>query len=275
MVHFAFFTFNFSLLTCFINWNVNPEIFRLGTIAVRWYGLLFAFAFLCGYFILTGFLIKEKVSLQIRDSLLTYMFLGTVIGARLGHCLFYEPGYYLHHPWDILKIWEGGLSSHGAAIGILTALYIYSRQYKTSHFWILDRMVILITLGGAFIRTGNLMNSEIVGKASNAPWAFVFTRLGDGIPRHPTQIYEALFCLLIFTGLISYYYYKNGKPNEGVIFSVFLIALFTVRFFIEFFKEVQVDFENSLALNLGQLLSLPFIFTGIILLIFISKRSKS
>ena len=258
----------------FIFWNPDPEIFRFGSFAVRWYGLLFASAFLCGYYIMGLFLKKEKLPLPLRDSLLTHMFLGTVLGARLGHCLFYEPAYYLSHPLEILKIWEGGLASHGAAIGNLIALYLFAKHHKISYFWVLDRVVIPTALAGAFIRTGNLMNSEIYGRPTELPWAFVFQRIGETAPRHPTQIYEAICCLIIFSFLLWYYYKHNGKPKEGIIFSLFLIMLFSARFFIEFLKEVQVDFEKTLSYDLGQLLSLPFIATGIIILILKSRKKK-
>ena len=171
-------------------------------------------------------------------------------------------------------IWEGGLASHGAAIGILIALYIFSRRHNMSYLWIMDRAVIIVALSGAFIRTGNLMNSEIIGRASNLPWAFIFSRLGDNIPRHPTQIYEALSYLIIFISLLLYYYKKQGKPRDGIIFGIFLIALFTMRFIIEYFKEVQVDFENKLPLDLGQLLSIPFIASGIIILIIVGRKKE-
>jgi len=223
---------------------------------------------------MTKFLQKEKLPLQLRDVLLTYMFIGVVVGARLGHCLFYEPAYYLSHPIEILMIWQGGLASHGAAVGILIVLYIFSRRHNMAYLWIMDRAVIIVALSGAFIRTGNLMNSEIIGRASDLPWAFIFTRLGENIPRHPTQIYEAICYLIIFISLLLYYYKKDGKPKEGIIFGIFLISLFTMRFVIEYFKEVQVDFENKLPLDLGQLLSIPFIIAGIIILVLVSRKKQ-
>lgn len=216
------------------------------------------------------FFTKEKIPHGLLDVLLTYMFLGTVIGARLGHCLFYEPAYYLKHPLEVLKVWEGGLASHGGAIGILIFMYIFSKRHKLSYLWLIDRIVITVAQGGFFIRLGNLMNSEIIGKTTDMPWAFIF-KSTDEHPRHPTQIYEALCYLLIFIFLIYYYYRKNCKPKEGIIFGIFLIALFSVRFLIEFLKEVQVGFENKLPLDLGQLLSIPFIIAGIIIIILKSK----
>lgn len=181
-----------------IEWNVSPEIFRLGPFAIRWYSLGFVFAFLLGYYIIRHILRLEKKPEVYVDELFVYVFLGTIIGARLGHCLFYDPGYYLKHPLEILMIWHGGLASHGAAIGILTALYIFSKKRKDISFlWVLDRVVIVVALSGFFIRMGNLFNSEIYGKEAHIPWAFIFKRV-DNIPRHPTQIYEAIAYLIIF-----------------------------------------------------------------------------
>ena len=262
------------MILYYINWDVNPELIRISeNFAIRWYGLLFASGFLVGYFIMAAFFRKENITPKLLDTLTTYMVIATVIGARLGHCLFYEPLDYLKNPITILYIWEGGLASHGAAVGILIALYIFSRKNKKSYLWVLDRIVIVVALAGAFIRTGNLVNSEIYGHETSLPWGFIFVRANEVIPRHPTQIYEALAYLGIFAFLLSYYYKHNGKPKEGMIFGIFLVTLFTARFLIEFLKEVQVDFESSLPLNLGQLLSIPFIITGV--LIIFAKREKS
>lgn len=257
----------------YIVWNANPEIFHIGNFALRWYGLLFALSFVAGYYLLSKVFKKENISIDMLDKLTLYMGLGVVIGARLGHCLFYQPNYYLSNPIEILKIWEGGLASHGAAIGILFALYLFSRKTKFSFLWIVDRIVIVVALSGFFIRLGNLMNSEIYGVQTSVPWAFVFVR-DDLIPRHPTQIYEALSYLILFFFLLHYYYKQNGKPREGMLFSMFLIILFSVRFFIEFFKEAQVDFEQGLSLNMGQLLSIPFIIIGIALWIWVNYKHK-
>ncbi len=262
------------MLTNFITWNVNPEIFRIGNFAIRWYGLLFALSFYFGYVIISRFFKKEKIPAELLDKLTIYMVIGTIVGARLGHCLFYEPHYYLSNPVEILKIWHGGLASHGAAIGILLALYIFSRKTKKHYFWVLDRIVIVVALSGFLIRTGNLMNSEIIGNPTNMPWAFVFTRI-DNIPRHPAQIYESLSYLLIFIFLYQYYYKKNAFPAPGFLFAMFLILVFGARFFIEFFKDVQVNFERSMSLDMGQLLSIPLIITGIIILFWSIKNNKS
>ncbi len=246
----------------YITWNVNPEIFHLGSLSVRWYGLLFAAGFFFGYLIMARFFRKENIPLKELDRLTTYMVIGTILGARLGHCLFYEPSYYLSHPLEILKIWEGGLASHGAALGIILAIYLFSRKSSQSFLWTIDRIVIVVALSGVLIRLGNLMNSEIFGKPTEVPWAFVFIR-DNNIPRHPTQIYEALAYLLSFGYLLRHYYRRDGHPRPGFLFGMFLILIFTSRFFLEFFKEPQVSFENQYILNLGQSLSIPFILLGI------------
>ena len=209
---------------------------------------------------------KEKLPEALLDKLSIYMLISTVLGARLGHVFFYEPANYLAHPIDILKIWEGGLASHGAAIGILLALFLFARSSKKTYFWTLDRIVVVVALSGFFIRTGNLMNSEIYGKTTDLPWGFIFSHAGEELPRHPTQIYEALCYLVIFAYLLWYYYRKDGKPREGYMFGIFLVTLFSVRFLLEFLKEPQVNFENSMTLNMGQLLSIPFVLAGIIII---------
>ena len=247
-------------------WNVNPELIRIGNFAIRYYGVLFALGFVLGYFIMGNIFKTENIPPKLLETLTTFMVIGTVIGARLGHCLFYEPGYYLSHPVEILKIWEGGLASHGAAIGILVALYLFSRKAKKPWIWILDRIAIVIALAGFCIRMGNLMNSEIYGVETSLPWGFIFERNHETVPRHPTQIYEALSYLLIFGILYLVYRKKTTALKQGHLFGLFLILLFGTRFIIEVIKEPQVDFENSMTLNLGQLLSIPFIITGIAIL---------
>ena len=256
-----------------INWDMNPEIFRIGNFAIRWYGLLFASGFFFGYLIFLRFFKKEGLSVELLDKLTIYMALGTVIGARLGHCLFYEPGYYLNNPVEILKIWQGGLASHGAAIGILLALWLFIRKHKKSFLWILDRIVVVVALAGAFIRLGNLMNSEIYGIETSLPWGFVFIRNLEVVPKHPTQIYEALTYLLVFLLLLWIYYKTDGKPRRGVLFSLFVILVFGMRFLIEFIKEDQVAFESGMALNMGQWLSIPFILLGILILWLYSRKT--
>jgi phosphatidylglycerol---prolipoprotein diacylglyceryl transferase len=256
-----------------ITWNADPEIFRIGNFAIRWYGLLFASAFFFGYLIFLRIFKKEGISVELLDKLTMYTAIGTIVGARLGHTLFYEPGYYLSNPVEILKIWQGGLASHGAAIGILIALYYYSQKIRRPYLWIMDRIVIVVALGGFFIRMGNLMNSEIYGVQTSLPWGFIFVRAGETVARHPTQIYEGLSYLAIFFLLNTLYWRNDGKPRQGYLFSVFLILLFTVRFLIEFIKEAQVDFEAGMTLNMGQWLSLPFIIAGIVLLFLTFKKT--
>ena len=246
-----------------IYWNVSPDIFSIGPVTIRWYGLLFAMSFIVGYQIMTIIFKRENRSEQDLNDLVWYMILGTVLGARLGHCLFYNPDYYLSHPLEILMIWKGGLASHGAAIGIITALILYTRKKKEISFlWIVDRVVITVALSGFFIRLGNLFNSEIIGKPTNGNWGFVFVSV-DNIPRHPAQLYESIAYLLIFIFLLSFYFRVKGKFKNGLLFGLFLVSIFGFRFFVEFFKENQSLFEQKLFLNMGQLLSIPFVIIGI------------
>jgi prolipoprotein diacylglyceryl transferase len=264
------------MLINYITWNVSPEIFSIGNWAIRWYGLLFASSFFFGYLILLKVFRKEKINIKFLDELTTYMIIGTVLGARLGHCLFYEPSYYLQHPLKILMVWEGGLASHGAGIGIILTIIIFSRIRKFSFLWVMDRIVIVVALSGFFIRTGNLMNSEIFGIPTTLPWGFFFLRSSNPAealdPRHPTQLYEGFSYLLIFLFLLRYYYLKGGRPSPGFLFGMFLILIFGVRFFIEFIKEPQVGFEQSMFFNMGQLLSIPFILLGILLVLYSKNK---
>ncbi len=246
----------------YITWNISPTIFEVGPIQVRWYGLLFAMAFVAGYLIMQKIFAKEGIAIEVLDKLATYMVVATVVGARLGHCLFYQPDYYLSNPIEILKIWEGGLASHGAAIAIILGLWLFARYQKKPYLWVLDRIVIVVALAGVFIRTGNLMNSEIYGHITDMPWGFIFVRAGEFEPKHPTQIYEALSYLIIFAYLLYYYFKTDGKPASGRIFGIFLVTLFGMRFLIEFLKEDQVAFEAGMSLNMGQLLSIPFVLCG-------------
>jgi prolipoprotein diacylglyceryl transferase len=260
------------MILSYITWNVSPELLNLGPISVRWYGLLFAMAFIVGYKISQWMYKRENKPESDVEQLAVYMILGTVIGARLGHCLFYNPEYYLSNPIEILMVWKGGLASHGAAVGILTALYLYAKKKKENYLWVVDRVVIVVALGGSFIRLGNLFNSEIIGKAADVPWAFIFTSV-DNVPRHPAQLYESITYLVIF--LILIFIYKSKKLLNGFIFGLFLILLFVFRFFVEFLKENQTGFEEGMALNMGQLLSIPFVILGGILILRSFKKSKS
>ena len=257
-----------------IHWNVNPEIFRIGFVAVRWYSLLFMLAFVAGIYIMNKIYKLENKPVEAVDPLLMYMLFATVIGARLGHCLFYDPAYYLSNPVKILMVWEGGLASHGAAIGILTGLYLYSRKYKDQPFlWLVDRVVIPVALAGAFIRTGNLFNSEIIGAPTDLPWAFVFDRV-DQVPRHPSQIYEALAYLFIFVILYRLYMKQKENTPKGQLLGLFLILVFGFRFFVEFVKANQEAFEQGMTLNMGQILSIPAVLAGVWLLYRVKKNKK-
>jgi len=266
----------------FITWDVNPEILPLGPLSLRWYGILFALAFVFGYFIFKKIFKKEGYSVEMLDQLTVYMAFGTIIGARLGHVLFYDPVSYLKDPIEILMVWHGGLASHGAAIGILIALYLFIRKNKLNYLWILDRIAIVIALSGVCIRLGNLMNSEIFGIPTLLPWGFKFIRSSefhgltlDKIPIcHPTQIYEAFSYLAIFIFLMWSYAKELYFNQKGKIFGIFLILLFSARFLIEFIKNPQEEFEKGLAIDMGQILSIPFIITGILLILYASRKPK-
>ncbi len=357
----------------YVIWDVSPEIFSVGWLTVRWYGLLFASGFLIGQWIVARiFKIEEKPEKDL-EALMIYMVLSTIIGARLGHCLFYQPDYFLSRPIEILYVWEGGLASHGAAIGILIALYLYARPRKDqSFFWVVDRIVIVVALGGCFIRLGNLMNSEIIGKPADIPTAFVFANtfdqtlsrnadlhfvkaqkrrasgadtvanqitytplemdvyfdknginadrvkafvnsnlplvINDGrreisqhyhlfssnlnaqfkergdyliasfrvyaVPRHPAQLYESISSFLIFLFLLWIYSRRKGETPEGLLFGIFMIGIFTLRFFYEFLKENQVAFEDNLTLNMGQILSIPAVLIGIAAIVITLRNQK-
>jgi prolipoprotein diacylglyceryl transferase len=258
-----------------IHWNVNPIMLQLGPLQVHWYGVLFGAAFLIGQGVVRKMMIREGKPTELLDRMLGYMVVGTLAGARLGHCLFYEPQIYLRDPIRILKIWEGGLASHGGGLGIFLSLWIFSRKHREfSYFWLLDHLCVPVALAGFFIRMGNLFNSEIIGKPTDLPWAFVFD-LVDRVPRHPTQIYEAVSYILMFFGLWRYYVGPRKPANyPGRIFGWFLILCFGVRFLIEYVKEDQVPFEATLPLNMGQLLSIPMLAAGVILVV-TSRRRKA
>jgi prolipoprotein diacylglyceryl transferase len=245
-----------------IHWNVDPIIFSAGFIQLRWYSLGFLLGFTIGYQIMRKICLWEGKSVEQLDSLLVHLVAGTTIGARLGHCLFYDPGYYLSHPIEILKIWEGGLASHGGVIGVMIAVWLFQRKnpgFQT--LWLYDRLIIPTVMTGGFIRLGNLMNSEILGKPTEGNWGVVFDRV-DQFPRHPAMVYESLCYFLIF--FISYRMYLKLKQNTppGLIFGFVLAAVFLCRIGIEFFKENQSAFENQMTWNMGQLLSVPFIIVG-------------
>lgn len=274
-------------LPFFVNWDVEPEIFNLGGFSLRYYGLLFVLAFICGYKVEEKIFKAEGLSMEWLDKLWIYVAVATVVGARLGHCLFYDWAYFSHHPLEMILPFRfqpefkftgfQGLASHGAAIGIIAGLWYYSKKVsKKSIFWILDRAVIPIALAGVFIRLGNLMNSEIVGEVTTRPWGFRFVNaygLENPLsPRHPAQLYEAL-CYLLSFGVLMYLYWRtNVKNRQGFIFGMFLILIFIARFFIEFVKENQVEFEETMTLNMGQWLSIPFVMAGCFMLWYSGKN---
>ena len=248
-------------------WNVNPEILHIGFFSLRWYSLLFMSAFIAGIYIFRWIYRREGRPVEDIDQLLIYMLIGTVVGARLGHCLFYDPVYYLSNPIEILMVWKGGLASHGAAIGILIALYYFSKKRPDQpYMWLVDRIVITVALAGFFIRMGNFFNSEIIGKPTDLPWAVILKRV-DNIPRHPTQIYEALAYLSIFFILLNLYKKKGAQTKRGELLGLFLILVFGFRFFVEFLKETQSAFEQGLPLDMGQILSIPAVIAGFYLYI--------
>ena len=260
-------------ILAFIHWNVSPEIFSLGPVHVRWYGLLFAVGFLFGYSHGEKMFKHENIDLKWLESLFIYLIVATIIGARLGHVLFYGWDYYLQHPIEILYVWQGGLASHGGVLGIIIAMFIWSKYVsKRSILWVLDRVVVPSIFVGALIRLGNLMNSEIYGMPTSLPWGFIFERNHETVAKHPTQIYEALSYLVTFGVLLYMYWKTKAKDYQGLIVGVFFVMVFSARFCIEFIKEVQESFENGMTLDMGQWLSIPFVLTGIFLIVRALKK---
>jgi len=273
------------MLLNFITWNTDPALFHLGPLTVRWYGLLWAVGIWLTLLITQKIFKHEKLPEAWVDKLFIYTVVGAIVGARLGHCFFYEwqllaepvtflgitfnyGNHYLSHPWELLYIWRGGLASHGGAIGILIAMILFNKNVsKKGINWIFDRLLIGVTLCGASIRLGNLMNSEIYGDVTSLPWGFIFLRTGETQPMHPTQIYEMLYCLITFAVMWWMYWKKEAYKKNGLLFGVFLIGVFGSRFLLEFIKINQEAFESNMSLNMGQWLSLPFIIWGIGLLI--------
>lgn len=249
----------------YITWSASPEILHLGPLTLRWYGLLFATGFLLGLYMVRKMFLAEKEPEEWLDKIFIYMVVGGVVGARLGHVFFYDWDYYSQHLSEIPKVWEGGLASHGGAIGIIIALWIFSKYTsKRSILWVLDKVVVPTALAASLIRLGNLMNSEILGKPSDVPWAFVFTHV-DAEPRHPVQIYESL-CYLASFAILYYTYWKTDKRHKpGYIFGLFLVLIWGIRLVLEYFKDSQGGLEQyvSQALSTGQLLSIPFILIGL------------
>ena len=259
----------------FVNWSVDPEIIGIGALSLRWYSVLFVSGFILGWYIFKWFFKREGVPVTLLDPLLYTLLIGTIVGARLGHCLFYQPDYYLgswEGFWEIFMPWKGGLASHGGTIALIIAMVWFARHYGRKHdfdfLWILDHLAIAVCFAACFIRLGNLFNSEIYGDVTTLPWGFVFELRGETLPKHPTQLYEAFSYLILGIVLILLYKYRLPKMYRGTFIGLFFIGCFGSRFLIEFIKEPQVGFESEMALNMGQWLSIPFVLLGIGLLIF-------
>jgi phosphatidylglycerol---prolipoprotein diacylglyceryl transferase len=261
-------------MTSYIIWGIDPEIINILGFSLRYYGTLFACGLLLCIVVLKQVFKKEGIPLQKLDTLTIYGMVGIFLGARLGHCLFYDPSYYFDHPMEILlpiQLTDQGeyqftgylgLASHGGAFGLIIALLLYSQKTKHSIIDTVDLIAVVAALGGGFIRLGNLMNSEIIGIPTARPWGFIFERI-DTIPRHPAQLYEALSYFFIFGIMIALFKNKREKLKNGFFFGLVLVLIFTSRFIIEFVKENQVGFEDGMVFNMGQLLSIPYIIVGI------------
>ena len=261
----------------YILWNPDLEIFRIGNFAIRWYSTCWLIGLALAYFIVKWLYKDQKVKDAYFDPLFMYCFLGILIGARLGHCLFYQPEYFLSSWTHLVEMflpihqmadgsWKftgyEGLASHGGTIGLMVALYLYYRKTGMNLWHVLDDIAIATPITACFIRLGNLMNSEIIGTPTNVPWAFIFERV-DMTPRHPGQLYEAIAYFFFFFVMLHFYKRTSKKVGTGFYFGLCLTLIFTFRFFIEYTKDIQVDFESGMIFNMGQLLSIPFIILGI------------
>lgn len=261
----------------YIDWNPSIEAFSIGGFAMRWYALCWLIGLLSAYFIVRKLYKEQKIKDELFDPLFVYCFVGILAGARLGHCIFYEPDYFLSSGKHIVEMivpirfladggWKftgyAGLASHGGTLGLIAALWLYVRRTKLPIWQVLDNIAIATPVTACFIRLGNLMNSEIIGKVTDVPWAFVFEQV-DMQPRHPGQLYEAITYALLF--FIGWYLYRRmpQKVGTGFFFGFCLTYIFTARFFIEYTKEIQEAFEASLPIDMGQILSIPFIIIGI------------
>ena len=268
-----------------INWNPNPELFNIFGVSIRYYGLLWAIGFALVYMIVHYLFRQRHIPEKTFEPLFFYCFFGILIGARLGHCLFYQPDYYFAHPWEMIlpiKFLPGGgwkftgyegLASHGGTLGLMFSLWLYSRRMKMHYMDLVDMIAISTPVMAGCIRMANLMNSEIIGLPTNVPWAFVFESI-DLVPRHPAQLYEALFYFFLFG--VMFYLYKNydKKLHRGFYFGLCLAAIFTFRFFVEFIKENQVSFEEGMTFNMGQWLSVPFIIIGFYFMCIYDRKQK-
>jgi len=257
----------------FIIWNADPVLVSFAGLKIHWYGALFAAAIMSGFQVMKWFYQQEKMDVASLDNLMVYAVVGIIVGARLGHCFFYDPSYYFSNPLKILAIWEGGLASHGGGLGVIIATFFYQKKNKLNFLWLLDRLAIATALFGFFVRTGNFINSEIIGKATDVPWAIVFQRI-DNLPRHPAQLYEALSYLAIFLILFTAYRTSKIKNYSGAILGLFLVLVFTARFLIEFVKVKQAAYSSEFIFSTGQLLSMPFFAAGLVLIFVAYKRSS-
>ncbi|MDD5151610.1 MAG: prolipoprotein diacylglyceryl transferase [Flavobacterium sp.] len=262
------------MISLYINWDIDSEILTVFGFPIKYYGLLFASGLFLSMFILKGIFRKEKLTDDAHEALFIYGIIGILVGARLGHCLFYDFDYYSKHLIEIILpikkdlngdfkfIGYAGLASHGGTIGLIISLYLYSRKFSIRYLKILDLIAIVAPLGATFIRLANLMNSEMIGNPTTMPWAFIFKRI-DNIPRHPAQLYEAISYFLIFIIVFTIYKTKNIQLGNGFFFGLTITLIFLMRILIEFLKINQVDFEKGMSLNMGQILSLPFIIIGL------------
>ena len=275
------------MILTYIHWNPNPEIINIFGISIRYYGLLFAIGLVLCIYILGWIFKKEDIPSENLQKISIYGMIGILVGARLGHCLFYEPEYFLSHPLEMIFpirflpevgikfTGYQGLASHGGVLGLIIALFLYSRKTKQSMINTIDLIAIVAALGGGFIRLANLMNSEIIGAPTKLPWGFIFEQV-DNVPRHPAQLYEAILYFLIFATMMMLYKNKRARFKNGFFFGLVLVLIFVARFFIEFIKENQVDFEDRMTYNMGQILSLPYILLGIGFIIYsIFKTNRS
>ena len=269
----------------FITWTADPILLDTSFIDIRWYSLMFLIGFLGGYKIIEKIFKHEGAPESWLGSLLIYVMFGTIIGARLGHVFFYEWEQYSQNPIDIFKVWEGGLASHGGTIGVALAVFLFSKfKAHRSVIWTLDRLAVAVAMVAGLIRLGNLFNHEIYGHVTDMPWGFRFI---DNVhawqagaqpiftaPSHPTQLYEAICYFALFGLLMWMYWKKNSQERPGLLLGIFFVWVFGSRFIIEFVKNNQVAFEETMTLNMGQWLSVPFVLIGIVLIIYAMKRPR-
>ncbi len=261
-------------------WNFDPVLVHLGPMQIRYYGVLFALAFILAYNILERIFKNDNAPENWIETLFFYIIAATIIGSRLGHVFFYGWDYYKDHLLEIFAVWHGGLASHGGAIGIVVAVWIFSNKVsKNSPLWVMDRLMIVVALAGAFIRLGNFLNSEIIGKVTDMPWGVVFMRANDiaspELPHHPTQLYEACIYFATFIILMLVYWKTEAKKYAGLLFGFSLIGIFATRFLVEFIKEPQEGWEANLPIDMGQILSIPFIIAGVYFIYTAYKKWQS